>query len=130
MALEFKPIEIVLDGLDQKTAALMQVPGKLVRAVNVEYDKTGAINKRLGYQFVNLSNTVNLFDDDAVFCSVAVLRDELVVFSYDHVCSLGSRDSELRGADSLVYRGPCPRGAGRLQYVGTARISNEITGAP
>lgn len=126
----FDRIEVVLDGLDQKTSAPMQVPGKLVRAINCEYDKTGAINKRRGYQLVPLDNTVNLFDDDAVFCSVAVLRGELVVFSYDYVCALASRDSALRGSDALVYRGPCNRGAFKLHYVGTSRLSNEITGAP
>lgn len=128
--MQFDRIEVVLDGLDQKTSAPMQVPGKLVLAINCEYDKTGAINKRRGYQLVALDDTVNVFDDDAVFCAVATLRGELVVVSYDYVCSLGSRDSALRGGDALVYRGPCNRGACKLDYVGTSRLSNEITGAP
>ncbi len=126
MALDFTPAEIVLDGLDQKTSAPMRSPGKLERAINVEYDKTGAINKRLGYQFVDLSNTVNLFDDDAVFCAVANHAGELVVFSYDHVCALGSRDSALRGTDALVYRGPNNRGACSLDYIGTSQIAQTL----
>lgn len=123
MAIQFQPTEIVLDGLDQKTSAPMRVPGKLSHAINVEYDKTGALNKRRGYQFIDLGNTVNLFDDDAVFCAVTTFRGELVVFSYDHLCTLGSRDSAMRGTDSLVYRGPNNRVACSLRHVVTANLT-------
>lgn len=126
MALDFRPVEIVLDALDQKTSGPTRIPGKLEHAINVEYDKTGAINKRLGYQFVDLSNTVNRFDDDAVFCALTTYRDELVVFSYDYVSGLGSRDSLLRGTDALVYRGPTNRGAVKLQHVATSETGTVV----
>lgn len=123
MAVEFKPVEVVLEGLDQKTSHVARTPGKLEHAINVEYDKTGAINKRLGYQYVDLSNTVNLFDDDEVFIGLSTFRGELVVFSYDHLCALGSRDAALRGADSLVYRGPNNRVHCALEFVATANLT-------
>lgn len=124
MAIDFKPVEVVLEGLDQKTSKVARTPGKLEHAINVEYDKTGAINKRLGYQYVDLGNTVNLFDDDAVFIALGSYRGELVVFSYDHLCALGSRDSVLRGVDSLVYRGPNNRVTCGLEHVTTANLTN------
>ena len=126
MALDFKPIEVVLEGLDQKTSHVTRAPGKLEHAINVEYDKTGAINKRLGYQYVDLSNTVNLFNDDAVFIGLAAFQGELVVFSYDHLCALGSRASALRGEDSLVYRGPNNRVTCSLKH----RVTSNLTRNP
>jgi len=121
--MQFVPTEVTLDGLDQKTSAPMRVPGKLEHAINVEYDKTGALNKRLGYSYVDLGNTVNLFDDDAVFVACTTFRGELVVFSYDHLCSMGSRESALRGTDALIYRGPGNRVHCSLEFVTTANLT-------
>lgn len=123
MPLDWTNIELVLRGMAQKSSDLTRAPDHLKYAINVEFDKDGDLNKRRGYQFVDLGNTVNAFDDDAVFCNVGTYRDELVVFSYDYVAALGSRDSQLRGSDALVYRGPSNRGAGKLQYVSTSETS-------
>lgn len=124
--LQFQTIEIPFGALDQKTADLVRSPGQLERAVNVEYDKQGRLNKRRGYQFVPLDNAVGMFDDDAVFIHLGKLRNELVVISYDHVLSLISKDeavSATSGTATLAYRGPNNRGNGRLHYVSTSRTT-------
>lgn len=127
MPLQFQPAPILLAGLDQKTSALTKAPGKLDRAVNVVYDKAGRLNKRRGYQLVDVADTVNNFDDDAVMLRLAQRRDELLVVTYDSVASLGSKDGALRGSDALVYRGPNNRGNGQLEHVSTCRLSSQRT---
>jgi hypothetical protein len=124
MALQPTNIEIVLRGVAQKSDDVTRPPDRLRHAINVEFDKDGLLNKRRGYQHVDLSNTVNLFDDDEVFIGLATYRGELVVFSYDHVCALGSRNSAMRGEDALVYRGPNNRAACSLEHVTTANLTN------
>lgn len=128
MALEFQSVEVVLRGLQQKADDKTRPPDMLTRAVNVEFDKDGALNKRRGYQHVDVANTVNLFDDDEVMLHVATRKDELVVVTYDYVVGLGSRNSTMRGGDAFVYRGPNNRGHVRLGHVSTSRISRAIGG--
>ena len=128
--MQFTPAEVTLDSLDQKTSAPMRAPGKLDHAINVTYDKTGAIGKRLGYQRVDLSNTVSTFNDDEIWCAVTAFAGELVIFSYDHVAALGSRDSDLRGADAVVYRGPNNRGACKLEHIGTSQLAQTAEDEP
>lgn len=110
-------------GLDQKKAALVRGPGTLDEAHNVEFEKTGEIRKRRGYQFVPFSPALRVFDADAVFEALAVYRNELLVFSYDHVLGLMSRDALVNGDRAFVYRGPAPRGALRVHFVAGARVS-------
>jgi hypothetical protein len=123
MPLEWTNIELVLRGVQQKADDVTRPPDRLKHAINVEFDKDGVLNKRRGYQHVDLSNTVNLFDDDEVFVNVTTFRGELVVFSYDHVCAVGSRDSAMRGTDALIYRGPNNRVSCSLEFVTTANLT-------
>lgn len=123
-----KPIVIRFAGLDEKTAALVRAPGALERAQNVEFDKTGQLNKRRGYAFVDVADAINVFDDDEVFHALATYRDELVLFSYDRVVGLASRTASLRGAEAFVYRGPSNRGALRVQFVSSSRTSTQTIG--
>lgn len=123
MPTEWTTIEIVLRGVAEKTDDITRPPDRLRHAINVEFDLDGRLNKRRGFQHVDLSNTVNLFDDDAVFLNVTTYRGELVVISYDHVCALGSKDSAMRGTDSLIYRGPNNRPSCSLEFVTTANLT-------
>lgn len=125
--LEFQNVEIIFRGLAQKDGEKTRPADMLTKAINVAFDRGGVLNKRRGYKFVPVSAAINVFDDDAVMISCATRRDELVVFTYDYVIALGSQDAALRGADAFVYRGPNNRGNGRLQYVGTSRISSQVT---
>lgn len=126
-ALDFVPVELVFKGLAQKSGDKTRAPDSLTKAVNVVFDKEGVLNKRRGYQFVDLGQSVNRFDDDAVMLRVATRRDELIVFTYDYIAALGSKDAALRGVDAFVYRGPNNRGNGRMEHVGTSRLSTEVT---
>lgn len=125
MPLQFQAIEIALNGLDQKANRLTRTPGALDRAINVEFDKAGQLNKRRGYQRIDPANTVNRFDTDEILTHVVSFGGELVVFTYDYVASLGSRDAALRGEDALVYRGPCNRGACQLDILAAAPLSRQ-----
>jgi len=124
MPLNYENIELPIGGLGEKQHPLLRQPGVLDRAVNVEFDKVGALNKRVGYRRVSVANVVggpNI--PDTILQHVTTRRDELVVFTHDHVIALGSPDANLRGADAFVYRGPCNRGNVKLQYVATSRTS-------
>lgn len=130
MPLVFQPIDIMLGGLAQKNAPLTKTPGSLERAVNVEFDKAGRLNKRRGYQFVDVTQTVNRFDDDAVMQHLAVRKNELLVITYSYVAALGSKDADMRGTDTLIYRGPCNRGNGRMGFVSSPQqaLTNSTLG--
>ena len=126
MPLQYENIELPIGGLGEKQHPLLRQPGALDRAVNVEFDKTGALNKRAGYRVVLMSNVVGCpVANDVVMQHVATRRDELLVFTHDHVLGLASPEAALRGADSFVYRGPCNRGNVKLQYVATSRTSRQ-----
>lgn len=127
MPLEFTNVEIVFRGLAQKDGEKTRPPDMLTKAINVVFDRGGVLNKRRGYKYVPISAAINVFDDDEVMIACATRRDELVVFSYDYVIALGSQDAMMRGADAFVYRGPNNRGNGKLQYVGTSRLSSHVT---
>lgn len=124
MPLQFTNVPVMLAGLAQKDGPLTKAPGALEKAINVEFDKQGRLNKRRGYQFVDVGQTVNVFDDDdAVMQHLAVRQNELLVITHSYVASLGSPDEAMRGTDSLVYRGPNNRGNGRLLFGSTSRTS-------
>lgn len=126
MPLQFQNIEIVLGGLDQKAGPLTRSPGALEQAINVEFDKLGQLNKRRGYQLVDIDNTVNsTLGSDDLMAHLAVLDGELVIFSRSNVIGLGSRESLLRGEDALVYRGPANMGACRSEFWTMSRISDD-----
>ncbi len=132
MPLPTQTVEIPLSsGLDQKTGELKRAPGTLLRAINVETDKVGRINKRRGYQFVNPANLViSRVANDVVMLACATLRQELVIYAYDTILALGSRNSTLRGEDAVVYRGPSNRGNGKLVYISTSRATLNPLGEP
>lgn len=128
-------VEIVPEGLDQKTDALQRIPGKLERATNVEFDKTGALNLRRGYSRqplgspvgppgVNLAAAQALRDE--VFLQASTYDDELLLLGYDTLYALGSRSGNLGGAERYVYRGPLNRGTVRLQHVAVSGLTDQI----
>ena len=134
MALESQTIHIPISGLSQKSDATMRGPGVLERAVNVEYDKLSdggvVANKRRGYQYVSVSNSVNRYTDDQVMMHVAPFRDELLVFTYDYVASVVDKDANLNGADALVYRGPNNRGSARFEFISSSRTGTTYRAGP
>lgn len=125
MPLQFQNVELPLGGLDQKTSPLARAPGALERAVNVEFDKAGQLNKRRGYQLIDISATVGAPSaPDGVMTHLAVHRGELVIFTRAYVAALASRESMLRGEDAIVYRGPNAMGACASRLLTMSGISD------
>lgn len=125
--LEMQLVEIVPEGLDQKTDAQQRIPGKLERAINIEFDKTGALNMRRGYQRAALGTAIGAPAGivDEVFLNAGTYDDELLLFGYDYLYALGSRASTLGGTRRYIYRGPLNRGTVRLQHVAVSGLTDE-----
>lgn len=123
MPIQFEPVQIVLEGLDQKTDHKLRAPGKLASAINVEFDKVGALNKRRGYRRVTTSVTAHGQTPEAVFTSVATYNGELVLIGQEYVYAIGSISAALDGG-SLVRRGPVLRGSYRVRDIMQATIGD------
>jgi hypothetical protein len=122
MALETEVVEILFEGLDQKTDGKVLKAGKLTRAVNVEFDKAGALNKRRGfirYQFSGADEIGALgttMETQAI--RVATYRDELLIFGVGWLWSLASKTESLNGT-AAVRRGRLSPGNLRVVTVAT-----------
>lgn len=121
-------------GMAQRATRMARPLGTLDRAINVEFRKNNdgggsVLYKRRGYKRVPPTATVNTGADDVVFLSVATLRGELVLMTYDHVVAVVEPDARLRGTDALVYRGPVNRGVARLERVSASRSSQDYAEA-
>lgn len=128
MPLPTQSIEVSLaGGLDQKTGELKRAPGHLERAINVETDKIGRLNKRKGYRLVSMDDAFTSYDRDVIMQHLATRRGELVVISYDNIISLGSQGSNMNGSVAASYRGPCNRGNGRLIHISTSRTTRDAS---
>jgi hypothetical protein len=123
MPLETEVVEILFEGLDQKTDGKVLKAGKLTRAVNVEFDKAGALNKRRGflrYQFSGAGQIGALGETmETQAIRVAVYRDELLVFGVRWLWSVASKTSSLDGSRAAVKRGPLSPGNLRVLDVAT-----------
>lgn len=122
MPLQTQTVEVALAGLDQKTDALAVIPGPLLRADNVEFDKNGALNKRRGYRTVSLSGGDVLGQTlDAMFQAVFTFRGELVVLGVTKLYTVASPTNSIGNSSrAWVERGPVPRGHIRMLSVATS----------
>ncbi len=119
-------IEISFKGLAQKYDEKNQPPAALARATNVEFDKEGELNKRLGYFRVSFfTDMVLLGEPDLTAMHLAKRRGELLVITHDRVLGLASAAADMRGSDAFVYRGPCNRGAIRGEFVSVSRLGSD-----
>lgn len=123
MPIQFEPVQIVLEGLDQKTDHKLRAPGKLASAINVEFDKVGALNKRRGYRRVTMQE---IHDEGAesVYCNLAVFQGELLVYGSEYLYSVG----DIGGATPLSVRGPVLRGNGDTRHIASSTLSEEQVG--
>jgi hypothetical protein len=129
MPLTPEPIELLFEGLAQKTDGKVLKAGKLTRAINVDFAKGGAIKKRRGYlrypftgagQIGALGTTM---ETQAI--RVAVYRDELLIFGVRWLWSLASKDAALDGTRAAVRRGLLSPGNLRILNVATATESDD-----
>ena len=128
--IQYQHMEITLEGLSELTTPIARPIGKLDIADNIEIRDTGALCKRRGYRYIDLSSAVNIFDVDAVFTRVTNFSGRLLVFSYNYAIELGDRGAQLRGDDAAVYRGPCNRGNGGIRTIAVSRTSSNLPFEP
>jgi hypothetical protein len=122
MALEFQPIAVVFDeGLAEKSDSRSMVPGALRRAVNVEFDKAGRLNKRRGYRRVVLDEIIGL-TVESVHVAVFAWRGELLLHGET---SLYAVHNIAAGSGAIVARGRVCRGNGDTVHIIAANISEE-----
>jgi hypothetical protein len=116
MPLEWRTVEVLLEGLSQKDDRKATAPGRLSVALNVEFDKTNSLNKRRGYTRVPWSALVGGESPELTYATVATYRDELVVYGLGHINSVVARSAIVDDA-ALVRRGPTMRGNYRTHQV-------------
>lgn len=116
--------EFPFGGLDQKSHAIFKAEGMLEDAVNVIYDKKGALEKRRGYDRMgDASGDVFGTAVETCFHGLAVFRGELLVFGINSAYSVCDKN----GTRALVRRGPCVRGAIRRTHFATAPMSSRTS---
>lgn len=120
----FTDVEVVLEGLDQKTSRRTKTPGKLKEAINVEFSKSGDLNKRRGYERVDVSTDVTGAGSEAVFFTVATYRQELVLYGSEYMSSVVAIDPDVSSA-SVVRRGPTMAGSYRIHQVFASPIGED-----
>jgi hypothetical protein len=129
MPLQNETIDIIFEGLDEKSDPKVIKAGKLVRAQNVEFDKTGALNKRRGflrYSFSGGSQIAALGQQmETQAIRVATYNDELLIFGVGWLWSIASRDSLTGNDDHAVKRGRLSPGNLRVVHVATASEGQE-----
>lgn len=101
--------ELLLQGLDQKTDAKSTIPGKLITADNIEFDKQGILNRRRGFKLPSLSEVLGL-STEIQFSRLGVFQDEMVFIGYNYLYSMADPDAGLGSGVDVVRRGTVPRG--------------------
>lgn len=128
MPLPTQNVEVLIQGLAQSVDPNVHPHGALVVADNVEFDKSGSLNKRRGYRRVSLVDDINNTPIAEVFSAVAVFDDELVLFS-DNIYSIVDARAGVDGT-SAILRGPSQRGAYRLRTIVGVGIAELDTVSP
>lgn len=115
MPIPSQPVEVVLQGLDQKTSAKLTAPGKLDRAENVAFDKAGQLDKRDGY--LMLENTqADATSLPAHNARLVVTRGELLVLSPVFAFAVHTADEVLQATTT--------RAAVRRGLIGSGNVSS------
>ncbi len=128
MPLPGENVEVVFAGLDQKTASPLTAPGELETADNIEFDKSGQLNKRRGYQDIESDTAADGDTMPAVFHRVVVgERDEVLVISDASCWSLEAQSERLQtGPRGFVDRGPAIVGGVSVVEVYTSPDSEDF----
>lgn len=125
MALQKQKIEIVIESLAQKSSKLAKPPGKLAICKNMEFDKTGILNKQRGFVAISTGTAFDSSPDGVVsnlyYLNAGQWRDELLLFGDGALQAFAFR-FEHSGALTSVTRGPLARGncARRKRVVASA----------
>ena len=111
MPMVFERVEVDFQGLAEHLDPRKRPVGTLAVSQNVQYAKTGAINKRRGY--LRVTQTADVLGDgiDPEQCEwqrVATYRGELVVIGHTVMYGLVNRTTAVSGGQ-LALRGPVAR---------------------
>ena len=105
MPVQSENVEVVFAGLDQKTSSKLTAPGKLERALNVEFDKMGQLNKRAGYQMFETTQADGVAMP-AVLGRLVLDGDELLVLSQTYAFAVLDGTETLQSdTRAMVRRG-------------------------
>lgn len=119
MSVQWQAVEVALQGLDQRTDRASVAVGRLVVCENVSFE-AGRLDKRRGYRRLQMVDDVegDAIDPGNLWCGVATVDDELVIFGLDRMYSCGSPDDAIDGA-GLIDRGPLGRCTLTVHHVAT-----------
>ncbi len=127
MAIETQNVEILFEGLEQKTDSKILKAGKLTRAQNVEFDKGGTLNKRRGFRRYRFDGSPQIgalgTTMETQAFRVATFRDELLIFGVSWLWSISKAD--LATSAHAVRRGRLSPGNLRVVHVATATESED-----
>lgn len=128
MPLETQIVELLFEGLDQKTDHKTLKAGRLTRAENVEFDKRGVLNKRRGFRrFVFSGGTQigalgNTMETQAV--RVASHKDELLIFGIAWLWAVASKTASI-DFKAAARRGRLTNGNTRVWLIASASEGTE-----
>lgn len=125
LMLQWQKVEIAIRGLAEKEGALARAPGTLRRALNVEFDKAGELNKRRGYRRVGTSVDLQGNTMERVFCGVMTYGTELLLYGHEFLYTVSSERGEVDGA-SCIRRGPVLRGNYTTQHIVSSSLGSEV----
>lgn len=126
---EPRDVEVVFEGLGQKTSTRTKAPGRLRTAQNVVFDKSGELNKRRGYTRVDMDDGTDEVLNNALeglFLNVGTFRDRLFVYGAEFLYDVASLSGSLDGTAFVVRRGPVLRGQYSVQHVVSSSSGTEV----
>lgn len=118
-----QPVEILFEGLSQKTDEKLRASGRLDVIQNLEFDKDKALNKRRGYRRVPLSQTTHGVVFETVFSEITTFNGSLVLFGEEYIYSVVSVDGVVDGA-AISQRGPSIRGSYRVRDIASSGVGD------
>lgn len=128
MPLQEQLVEVLFEGLEQKTDSKVLKAGKLTRAANVEFDKAGVLNKRRGFRrYVFTGGTqIGAFGNDMEdqVIRTTTHKDELLLFGIGWLWAIGSKTSSIDGK-AAVRRGRLSPGNTRVWHIATVGEGSE-----
>lgn len=111
-------------GPDESVARLFREATVLETVLDGDTSKAGGLRKARGYERISLAATTHEETPEAVYISVGVDRDELVLVGLEDTYALAASDAIVDGA-AVVRRGPSMVGNFRSGLIHVAAIGEE-----
>lgn len=128
MSLETQVVELIFEGLDQKTDHKTLKAGKLTRAENVEFDKRGVMNKRRGFRRFTFSGSTQIgalgLSMETQAIRLSTYKDELLIFGVGWLWAVASKTASIDGK-AAARRGRLAAGNIRVWHIASAAEGTE-----